>query len=57
MSFWYDIVDWIGGYPFEVARPEVIFRFYRDKGFTLWEMKTTCRLVCNEFVFVRETAA
>lgn len=57
MSFWHDLVDWIGGYPFEVARPEAIFRFYRDKGFALREMKTTCRLGCNEFVFVRETPA
>ncbi len=57
MSLWHDLVDWIGGYPFEVARPEAIFRFYRDRGFALWEMKTTCRLGCNEFVFVRETPA
>jgi 2-polyprenyl-6-hydroxyphenyl methylase/3-demethylubiquinone-9 3-methyltransferase len=53
MSLWHDLMDWIGGYPFEVARPGDIFRFYRDKGFTLREMKTTCRLGCNEFVFVR----
>jgi len=55
MSLWHDMVDWIGGYPFEVTRPEAIFRFCRDKGFALREMKTTCRLGCNEFVFVRET--
>ncbi len=57
MSLWYDLVDWIGGYPFEVARPEAIFRFYRDKGLTLFEMRTTCRLGCNEFVFVRKVLA
>lgn len=57
MSLWHDLIDWIGGYPFEVARPVEIFRFYRDKGFTLREMKTTCRLGCNEFVFVREPSA
>ncbi len=54
MSLWHDLIDWIGGYPFEVARTVEIFRFYRDKGFTLREIKTTCRLGCNEFVFVRE---
>ena len=21
MSFWQDLVDWVGGYPFEVAKP------------------------------------
>ena len=57
MSFWHDVVDWIGGYPFEVARPEAIFRFYLDKGFALWEIKTTCQHGCNEFVFVREIPA
>src|SRR5579883_3573074 len=28
MSRWHDLVDWVGGYPFEVARPEGIFDFY-----------------------------
>ena len=32
MSAWHDIVDWVGGYPFEVATPEELFNFYRDKG-------------------------
>lgn len=53
MSIWRDHIDWIGGHPFEVARADVIFRFFRDKGFVLREIKTTCRLGCNEFVFVR----
>jgi 2-polyprenyl-3-methyl-5-hydroxy-6-metoxy-1,4-benzoquinol methylase len=53
MSVWRDFLDWIGGYPFEVARPEDIFRYFRDKGFTLLEMKTTRRMGCNEFVFIR----
>jgi 2-polyprenyl-6-hydroxyphenyl methylase/3-demethylubiquinone-9 3-methyltransferase len=55
MGFWHDMVDWIGGYPFEVARPEAIFSFYRDKGFRLQEMRTCGgRHGCNEFVFVRD---
>uniref|UniRef100_A0A7C4QNL8 Class I SAM-dependent methyltransferase n=1 Tax=Schlesneria paludicola TaxID=360056 RepID=A0A7C4QNL8_9PLAN len=54
MHVWYDLVDWIGGYPFEVARPEEVFRFLRDRGFVLIEL-TTCGggLGCNEFVFRR----
>ncbi|MDX1967800.1 MAG: class I SAM-dependent methyltransferase [Planctomycetaceae bacterium] len=59
MLFWYDLVDWIGGYPFEVSTPEGVFRFVRDRGFTLVDL-TTCGggLGCNEFVFRRnETAA
>ena len=55
MSVWHDLVDWVGGYPFEVAKPEEIFDFYRMKGFTLVKLKTCGGgLGCNEFVFVRK---
>lgn len=54
MSMWHDMIDWLGGYPFEVARPEVVFRYFRDKGFVLEELKTCGgRMGCNEFVFRR----
>lgn len=55
MSRWRDIVDWVGGYPYEFATPEQIFDFYRERSFTLTKMK--CGYVglgCNEFVFVKE---
>jgi len=52
MSVWHDLVDWVGGYPFEVAKPEEIFDFYRAKGFNLIKLKTNAGgLGCNEFVF------
>jgi len=54
MSFWHDIVDWIGGYPFEVATPGTILDFYRVRGFRLDTLKTTNRSGCNQFVFVKE---
>jgi 2-polyprenyl-6-hydroxyphenyl methylase/3-demethylubiquinone-9 3-methyltransferase len=55
MSPWHDIVDWIGGYPFEVCKPEEVFRFYRSRGFTLTALKTCGGgLGCNEFVFHRQ---
>ncbi len=54
MSAWYDVVDWVGGYPFEVAKPEEIFEFYHKRGFVLERMKTQGGdLGCNEFVFIR----
>jgi hypothetical protein len=55
MSRWHDMVDWVGGYPFEVASPEAVFDFLRDRGFTLQRLKT-CRggLGCNQFVLVRD---
>jgi len=54
MSVWHDLVDWVGGYPFEVAMPEEIFEFCWKKGFQLVKLKT-CRggIGCNEYVFVK----
>lgn len=49
MSRWWDVVDWVGGYPFEVATPEAIFSFFRDRGFLLDQLKTFAGgLGCNE---------
>jgi SAM-dependent methyltransferase len=58
MHPWYDLVDWIGGYPFEVATPEAVFRFLRDRGFRLTELATCGGMLgCNEFVFDRPAVA
>jgi 2-polyprenyl-6-hydroxyphenyl methylase/3-demethylubiquinone-9 3-methyltransferase len=58
MSHWRDIVDWVGGYPYEVATPDEIFDFYRSRGFTLTKLKCGgVGLGCNEFVFVRTSAS
>lgn len=58
MSMLRDWIDWIGGYPFEVARPEQIVEFYRTLGFAL-ERMSTCGggQGCNEFVFRRIASA
>jgi 2-polyprenyl-6-hydroxyphenyl methylase/3-demethylubiquinone-9 3-methyltransferase len=53
MSHWHDIIDWVGGYPYEVAKVDRIFDFYRSRGFTLERLKTDRGLGCNEFVFAR----
>lgn len=55
MSLWHDMIDWLGGYPFEVAKPEAMFRFFKSRGFVLKELKTCGgRMGCNEFVFERQ---
>ena len=52
MSVVHDWLDWLGGYPFEVARPEQIMEFYHARGFTLTRLRTCGGSVgCNEFVF------
>jgi 2-polyprenyl-3-methyl-5-hydroxy-6-metoxy-1,4-benzoquinol methylase len=58
MSMWRDVIDWVVGYPFEVAKPEEIFDFYRERGFEL-ERLTTSRGTsgCNQFVFRKTVPA
>lgn len=51
MSIWRDLEDWVGGYPFEVAKPEALFEFFQNRGFQLIHMRTTNSLGCNELVF------
>ncbi len=54
MNGWHDLVDWVGGWPFEVAKPEAVFRFMRDRDFVMQDFSTSGGHGCNEFVFVRE---
>jgi SAM-dependent methyltransferase len=53
MSRWHDILDWVGGYPYEYAKPHEIFDFYRARGFTLKGLRCDSGLGCNQFVFER----
>jgi 2-polyprenyl-3-methyl-5-hydroxy-6-metoxy-1,4-benzoquinol methylase len=58
MSRWHDIVDWVGGYPYEFATADEIFEFYRSRGFTLDNLHAGgVGLGCNEFVFRRVSTA
>ena len=52
MSPFVDVLDWVGGYPFEVATPEEIFDFYKKRGFEM-EKLYTCGggHGCNQFLF------
>jgi 2-polyprenyl-6-hydroxyphenyl methylase/3-demethylubiquinone-9 3-methyltransferase len=54
MTYWYDYVDWIGGLPFEVARPADVSSFLAQRGFRQINSILTRRSGCNEFVFLRE---
>jgi SAM-dependent methyltransferase len=57
MSPWRDVVDWVGGLPFEVAKPEQVFDFLAARGFRLRKLVTCAGgLGCNEYVFERETS-
>jgi len=55
MNHYHDLVDWIGGYPFEVSKPEEIFKFYHDRGYELTQLKTCgAGFGCNEYVFEKK---
>jgi 2-polyprenyl-3-methyl-5-hydroxy-6-metoxy-1,4-benzoquinol methylase len=54
MNFWYDVIDWIGGYPYEYATPQEVETFMRSRGLVLQRcIKAQVPTGCNEFVFVR----
>ena len=57
MTPWVGVVDWVGGLPFEVAKPEEILDFLRPRRFVLEKLRTCAGgLGCNEFVFRLEAA-
>jgi Ribosomal protein L11 methyltransferase (PrmA) len=57
MSKVHDWYDWLGGLPFEVAKPEEIFDFYHQRGFDLVRLRTCGGgLGCNELVMTRRVA-
>lgn len=54
MSMLYDLYDWLGGYPFEVASCGAILDKFREKGFELIRLKDVNYSGCNEFLFIKK---
>jgi len=52
MSYWYDMIDWLGGYPFEVAKPGKVISYFENRDLVLKRV-VTCgrRSGCNEYLF------
>jgi 2-polyprenyl-6-hydroxyphenyl methylase/3-demethylubiquinone-9 3-methyltransferase len=54
MTLWYDMVDWLGGYPFEVVSPKKMNEYAGEHGFELInKYYIGLGLGCNEFVYRR----
>jgi SAM-dependent methyltransferase len=52
MSWFRDISDWLGGYPYEAATPGDVLTFGRKRlGFELVKQNVNCGLGVSEFVF------
>lgn len=55
MSHYHDLKDWIGGYPFEVSKPEQVFDFFMPMDYELKKLKTCGGGIgCNEYVFQKK---
>ncbi|HLQ43814.1 MAG TPA: class I SAM-dependent methyltransferase [Planctomycetaceae bacterium] len=57
MSPMHDRIDWIGGLPFEVAKPDDVIRFHEQRDFKLLKLIPTTGLGNNEFVFQRDASS
>ena len=54
MLFWYDVNDWLGGYPFEVAPRDEVVRMLEQMGFEPIYVKSVGRRSgCNQYLFRR----
>lgn len=53
MSLVHDWRDWLGGYPFEVAKPAEVVRRLAGAGFKMQRQSLAGGLGCNEWVFTR----
>jgi len=54
MSWKIDIKDWLGGYPYEYASVEEIFKFMHKRGFVLKNLISHNDLRNNEFLFYKK---
>lgn len=54
MSFYYDVIDWVGGYPYEYAAKEEVINHLEKAGFKCVKfVKPAVPTGCNEFVFLK----
>ncbi|MGB3809328.1 MAG: class I SAM-dependent methyltransferase [Parvibaculum sp.] len=53
MSRWHDMIDWIGGYPYEYASSQQLIDFYEKDGFKLRKILPNDGYGCHQLVFER----
>ncbi|MFC1662954.1 class I SAM-dependent methyltransferase [Patescibacteria group bacterium] len=52
MKFYYDAIDWLGGYPYEYATKSEVIEFLNRRGFKLLKVIPPLGISgCNQFVF------
>lgn len=53
MSAWHDLVDWAGGFPFEVSTPPKLIEFMESRGWRCEEVWSNDGIGNNEFRFIK----
>lgn len=53
MNVFNDIVDWLGGYPYEVATTELICKFMNERNFTLIKKQDEKNRSVHEWLFLK----
>lgn len=53
MSRWHDMIDWIGGYPYENATEKELIDFYEKDGYLLLKAEPNNGYGCHQLVFKR----
>jgi 2-polyprenyl-3-methyl-5-hydroxy-6-metoxy-1,4-benzoquinol methylase len=53
MSWLHDVIDWVGGYPYEYASVRDITEFYRRDGFEPIKIRENSSYGCHQLVFKR----
>ena len=51
MNVYHDLIDWLGGLPYEVAGEDEVVVFCRKMNFILERIKVICEGACNIYVF------
>ena len=53
MNVFNDIIDWLGGYPYEIATTEMICKHMGKKGFTLSKKQDEVNCSVHEWLFIK----
>ena len=57
MSARHDMVDWIGGFPYEFATFETLVDYFKSRGFSVIKSSPTTSWGCHQLAFKREVCA
>lgn len=57
MSARYDMVDWVGGFPYEFAAIETLLGYFKSRGFSVIKANPNTSLGCHQLALKRDVCA